>query len=430
MSLVRALALLLPFALAAGCSWFGAGVAEQALREGFSAPAVIPEGLDEPDFVDLMPIPDIVDYRGLGDVDLEVGLPDALSTQHGVDKIVIRKLGDVRWVFVDLPTAIVWPEVVAFWEQHDLPVASLDPRNGVVETEWLPADGGSPAAVMASILKDTSAIQVPQPQEVDQPSIQEEAASSSQAPGPDSETAQAATAPEGGEVAPAEPAPSEEESAPPALIEPSQHRFRARVEPGVRNGSTEIYVDHKLFPVGAPYRVDEVDWSTGSDNLELEGEALKALAYFLGDHVAEDPSVSMLAAEMQGESKATLEARPGGAVLRYKLDFNRAWATVGAALEDARVKVEDLDRSLANYYVHFTSKHDSRPGFFSRLFTFGDDEDEEEAANNRFTVHLETVEGEVHVRVASERESEGAEDKARTLLLTERLLKLIREYSS
>ncbi|MBT5702183.1 MAG: outer membrane protein assembly factor BamC, partial [Gammaproteobacteria bacterium] len=59
-------------------------------------------------------------------------------------------------------------------------------------------------------------------------------------------------------------------------------------------------------------------------------------------------------------------AEPEGMVLKYKLDFDRAWATVGAALEDARISVEDLDRTSAIYYVYYSSRHDPDPGFFSK----------------------------------------------------------------
>ncbi|MGI9322547.1 MAG: outer membrane protein assembly factor BamC, partial [Pseudomonadales bacterium] len=145
------LTLLLLLLLQSGCSWFGAGEQERYLLEGSSKPVVIPANLDEPDFVDLMPIPEIDDYRGLGDVDLEVGLPDPLSTEYGVDKIVIRRLGDNRWVFADSSTSIIWPQVVSYWEENNLPVASLDPRNGVLETAWLPATGDDAESIFSSI---------------------------------------------------------------------------------------------------------------------------------------------------------------------------------------------------------------------------------------------------------------------------------------
>ncbi len=372
-NLIRFGALLLTIFIVSGCSWFGISEEEEQLRTGSSKQVVIPDGLDEPQFVDIMPIPDIVDYRGIGDSGIDVGLPDALSTRYGVEQIVIRRLGDdMQWVFVDTPTSIIWPQVVLYFEENNVPVASLDPRNGVLETEWVNATGSSAEDIFES--------------------IKQGAAWNNQ-------------------------------------LSSSQHKFRVRVEPGVRTGSTELHIDQKQMATGAPFRVTTIDWDSGSDNRELESEALKALAYYLGDRTAEGPSVSLLAAGLQ-ESKATLEPRPEGMVLRYKLNFDRAWATVGAALDNARVDVQDLDRTAANYYVHYTRQHDPDPGFFSRLFSFGDDDEVQDLnPGHRFTVHLQPAGDEVHVTVASDASSQNATD-ARTLLLSERLLKLIKEYST
>ena len=376
-------ALLLP----GGCAWFGTSQEAEVLRTGSTPMIVIPEGLDEPVFVDIMPIPEVVDYRNLAESDIEIGLPDALTTRFGVEQIVIRKLGDIQWVFIDRPTALVWPEVVRYFEENEVPVAELDPRNGVLETEWVEAAGETAETMFASII-DAGVV---------------------------------------------------EESTINSRLNPSQHRFRVRVEPGVRSGSTELHAQHRRLPTGAPFRLTDVDWSGDSDDKQMENEALSALAYYMGDQAAEDPSVSLLAGGLeQRESKAALEPQADGMVLKYKLGFDRAWATVGAALENARIDVEDLDRSSSNYYVHYTRQHDPDPGFFSRLFSSDDDK---LGSVNRFTIHLEPVGEETHVTVLAgipgdaEAEAEAASGSTPnmdtlTLLLTERLLKLIKEYST
>ena len=80
-----------------GC-WFGNNELRERLERGKTSHVVIPEGLDTPVFVDSMPIPEVDDSRGLADQDFKIGLPEALSTTFGVEKVVIRKLGDDRWV--------------------------------------------------------------------------------------------------------------------------------------------------------------------------------------------------------------------------------------------------------------------------------------------------------------------------------------------
>ena len=355
-----------------GCSYlsvdryFGPSDEQIRLEKESSAPTKVPQELDEPPYVDLMPIPEVIDYRGLSGQTIEVGLPEALNTSFAVEQIVIRRLGDDRWVFLDLPTAVIWPQVVLFWEENHFPVASLDPRNGALETEWLVGSIGNPDEIYES-LRSGSAWSF-------QPSAQ-------------------------------------------------QYKFRVWLEPGVRSGSTELYVEQKQRRLGDQL---DVQWGTGSDNPELEGKLLSILAYHLGDRMVEGPKVSLLAAGLQ-ESKANLITQPNGLVLSYKLDIERAWATVGSALEDARITVDDLDRTGATYYVTYSSRHDPDPGFFRRILG-RTSKKIEEGEGHRFQVLLEEKEEEVLVTVA---QGDGpVEDATRNLILRERLLKLIKEYST
>ncbi|MDA0978969.1 MAG: outer membrane protein assembly factor BamC, partial [Proteobacteria bacterium] len=136
--------------LLSSCGWFGASEEQRLFETGSSAPSEIPPDLDQPNFVDAMPIPEIQDYRGLAGQEFEVGLPQPLSTSFGVEQIVIRRLGEDRWVFLDLPTATIWPQIVLFWEDNHLPVAELDPRNGMLETDWLVGASGNPDEIFES----------------------------------------------------------------------------------------------------------------------------------------------------------------------------------------------------------------------------------------------------------------------------------------
>ncbi len=381
--------------LLGGCGWFGKSDIQIALETGSSAPTEIPESLESPVFIDKMPIPPVIDYRGLANKEVELRLPDALSTTFGVEQIVIRKLGGSRWVFLDLPIATIWPQVVLFWEENHFPVAQLDPRNGTLETEWIIGTSGNPDEIFESLTSGSA----------------------------------------WGEQSMAQ-----------------QYKFFVRVEAGVRTASTELYIEQVERPLDGFDPEDQTDWNGESDNPELEGKMLTELAYYLGDRVAQGPSVSLLAAGLQ-ESKVALVAEPEGMVLKYNLDFDRAWATVGAALEDAGISVEDLDRTSAIYYVNYSSRHDSKPGFFSRVFGGGKGKSEADVdPRHRFIVQLESEgeegeegmegvegvegveggegeEGE-EIRVTVEVASELAASDTESLILKERLLKLIKEYST
>lgn len=350
------------------CSWLGAGEARKKLETGYSKYVEIPESLDHPTFVDSMPIPEVVDRRGLTGREYTVGLPDALSTSFGVEQIIIKKLGDDRWVFVDLPPATVWPKVVQFWEANDLLVEGADPASGVLTSQWLTARNGSAEEILESlkagnVFANTRGV--------------------------------------------------------------TSHKFRVSVEPGIRSGSTEIYLAQREIPEGAPFRLDLVSWEGASDNPELEGEVLSAIAFYLGETVTQG-TISLMATGLQ-ESKAELIPDIEKPILKYKLNFDRAWATVGSALENARVPVEDIDRTSANYYVYYTSDHQAEPGFFKRLFS--KDDEREQGSGNRYAVHLVSEGAEVHVTVLKEVDTE--EDVVLAdALIAERLLKIIKEYST
>ncbi|MCB1693118.1 MAG: outer membrane protein assembly factor BamC, partial [Pseudomonadales bacterium] len=203
----------------------------------------------------------------------------------------------------------------------------------------------------------------------------------------------------------------------------ARYKFRVRIEPGIRSGSTEIYLEEHSLPLGDLVSTG-VDWTGTSDNTELEGVALNSIAYYLGDEINRTPSFSMLATNIGGQRAELIPDRLKP-VLKYKLPFDRAWATVGDALEQAKINVEDLDRSSAIYYVYYDAEHAGEPGFFSRLFQ-GDEAKAERNDKNRYIVRLDAREktDEVDVTVMKDAKTLANADVA------EQLLKIIKEYST
>ncbi len=129
--------------LISSCSWLGIKNNSDDYLTSDSIPRVtIPEGLDTPVFTDALIVPAVDDARGLTGVKVTVGLPDPLSTATGVEQIVIRKLGEDRWVFIDTPPAAVWPKIRLFWEVNNMELQSADARRGVLESVWLASVAG------------------------------------------------------------------------------------------------------------------------------------------------------------------------------------------------------------------------------------------------------------------------------------------------
>jgi outer membrane protein assembly factor BamC len=344
-----------------GCGWFGNDTLVTRLETGSSAPTEMPLGLAAPSYVEMMPIPQIEDPRGLSDIDYELRRPEPLSTRYGVDQIVIKKLDDEQWVFLDIPPSVVWPKVVQFWEANNLEVASADPAAGILTSRWITAREGSAEDTFQSIrdgnvFRNTRNVNL--------------------------------------------------------------HQFKLRMEPGVRSGSTELYIEQRQVPADAPYRLDNMVWQGASDDLTLEREVLKGIAYYLGENISQG-TMSMMASNLT-EGRTRLIPDRYKPELRYKLDFNRAWATVGDALETANITVNDIDRSEATYFVYYQPTHQVNPGFFRKIFSRGE---KAQNAESLYQVRLESTDGEVLVTVL---QGDGFADG----LAAERLLKIIKEYST
>jgi|TARA_Y100000310_G_scaffold345590_1_gene466976 outer membrane protein assembly factor BamC len=324
----------------------------------------IPEELDSPPFKDLMVIPEIVDSRGIAGQEFEVPVPVPLNTNFGVERIVIRRLGDARWIFLDVPPAAVWSALRDFWQSNNLTIAIVDPGRGLIETEWLGSQGGDAEQIFESLKEGRS-----------------------QTSGRD-------------------------------LI---KSKFQMRIEPGVRAGSSEIYLRYKQVVTGSR-QVLQLDWSEQSDDIQLEDTVLSAIAYHLGERIDQSTSISLLAGSITNESRAVLVPDRTKPVLKYKLDFNRAWATVGAALDNARINVEDLDRTSAVYFVYYRDGDDGQPGFIRRLFM---DEDERPAGEeDRYMIHLDQADDGVDVTILKDPTTLASAETA------ERILKIIKEYST
>lgn len=143
-----------------------------------------------------------------------------------------------------------------------------------------------------------------------------------------------------------------------------KHRFQFRIEPGVQAGSTEVAIVHMSVEKSS----EPTAWPLLSDDDERE----KAMANLLASSLAGDESsgtVSLLAQSIGGDAKVEIvtpkEAEP---YILLKLDYNRAWASVGYSTGRDGFTLVDQDRTVGVFYVHFGDVDDSKPGFIARLF--------------------------------------------------------------
>ena len=167
-------------------------------------------------------------------------------------------------------------------------------------------------------------------------------------------------------------------------------RVRVRIEPGLRAGSSEIYVLHlDRFRTEPP--PDLPVWPEASLSEGRGYNVLEQISQYLADRtdIYSSSSASLLAGSLAGESKASFNAGPGGLlVLDVRINFPRAWAQVAQSLERSGITVLSSDRDSGEYQVVFSGEEDpsERPGFFGRLFGGGRDDTDELP---QFTLRLE-----------------------------------------
>ncbi len=146
-------------------------------------------------------------------------------------------------------------------------------------------------------------------------------------------------------------------------------RFQFRIEQGVQRGTSELHV-LQMSQAGG-----DKPWPETSDDPAQAAEMLRAVSQFLADS-ADSAPVSMIAEQgiSAGGRIAMLEGPDGSSYLQLDLPFDRAWASLGRALEEASFDITDRDRSTGTYYVLFTGEAEAEEqGWWASLWNSDDD---------------------------------------------------------
>jgi len=189
----------------------------------------------------------------------------------------------------------------------------------------------------------------------------------------------------------------------------TRHKYRVTIEPGLHSGYSEIYIIHLQSPRSEPAPIITT-WPEESSSADREQQILESLSQYLADRndVYQASSASLLAGSIEAERKANIiDDEQGNQVLELRLSYNRAWALVRTALNEAGVTILENDRDMAFLNVRFSGARadDDEPGFIGRLLTRNSSEDE--VPEQDFSVRLVDENG--VVRVIAEPLDSGAE---------------------
>ncbi|WP_299976547.1 outer membrane protein assembly factor BamC [uncultured Pseudoteredinibacter sp.] len=159
----------------------------------------------------------------------------------------------------------------------------------------------------------------------------------------------------------------------------TKDRYRIQMEQGVQPDSTEIHVLHLSVP--SEVKGDgQVNWPKRSINAEREAWLVDELAGNLAAQGDSGGATSLLAQTIGGGAKIAIKDVDREPVLSMALGLTRAWATLGHAVTQQGMVRYDENANTGVYYINFGTVNtaEEEQGFFSRMFSFGDDEEEVE----------------------------------------------------
>ena len=231
----------------------------------------------------------------------------------------IERAGTQRWLVVKGDPAKLWPAVKDFWQETGFLVNLEMPEAGVMETDWAENRAKIPDGFIRNTL---------------------------------------------GKLLDSVYSTSERD------------KFRTRLERGVEEGTTEVYISHRgMEEVYTTSLKEETKWQPRPADPELEAEMLRRLMVRFG--VQEQRAKAQIASSGSAEPRATLKRNSGALTLNEQ--FDRAWRRVGLALDRVGFTVEDRDRSKGLYYVRYIdpeidNKSAENKGWFSKLKFWGNSE--------------------------------------------------------
>ena len=290
--------------------------------------------------------------------DYKVPRPQALSTSAFSGDFSVQKSGQLSWVVAQRIPAQVWPVAQQFFEDNGFKIANERPHLGEFTTQWQ-----APSELNTGLVGEIWA------------------------------------------------------SAPRDL----KTRFRVRIEPGVQRNSSDIFIDQAQRNDASTVNTA---WSDSSSTGEAAGALLTELNSYLTQRNAEGDSFSLLASKTYDTPKrvALVDGGNGVKVLRLDASFDRAWSSIGRALDAANIGVDDLNRSTGLYYIDLAqSAKKSEPGFFKRLFS-SKKKTAEKVSTELYTVRLTAINQQVFVSVERDVDTLAPAD------VTERILEKLQTH--
>lgn len=266
-----------------------------------------------------------------------------------VEDVRLRREGNDRWLEIHASPQQVWPKVVGFWRSQGVLLVEQDPATGIMKTDWLENRAEISRDFITSALRKVIG----------------------------------------------------------RLYSTGlRDQYRVRIEPGMKAGTTDLYLTHRAMEehlrTNVAGEATSPIWAPAPADADKEAVMLRRLMLFLGasEHQASVPITPQAQAIPEAESRLTRDP-DGKSLLIIEDEYRRAWRLTGLALDRVGFAVEDRDRTQGIYYVRYDdpSKADEKKGWISKLAFWRRKEDKDLKGAAQYQVKLLDKGARTHVVV-------------------------------
>ncbi len=273
---------------------------------------VIPENIQARETRDLLVVPQVEMTASRSTGRFQVPRPEFFYADPTSDSVNLARLEGERVIFVDEPIADVWNKTLDFWNYHNVRIARTDPRQGIIETDWIRTDGRDYGFVDRWIKRLTL------------------------------------TPMEG----------------------PADNKLQVLVRPDPDNyDRTSIRMRHVQFAAGQ--QPEQIEWDGFQNDIAYQSDMMFELLRYLSRSTAPTTANTLLAMQQQGQTSQLGRDARGNPALRINTSPDQAWNMVAQAIVDADLDLGSQDQGLGKFYMTYTTTtpfDDTRKmGFFEWL---------------------------------------------------------------
>ncbi len=273
----------------------------------------IPSHLNAKETEETLKVPDISSVATARKGEFIVPRPEFFYAESGSESVSLKRENGEKLIIVDEGITSVWVKLQEFWQFNGIDIAKSDPRQGVMETQWIRHEAKELGFVDSWVKRLTF-------QDI---------------PGPTKDKLQISLKPVDGD--------------------------RTR---------TSVSMQHVRF--AEDEQVTNLDWGTQSRDVGYKSDMMFEMLRYLGKATGERSAQTLIAFQEQRRLGTQLgrDSR-GNPVLKLDADIDVAWQEISSALDKADMDVGTRDADTGYFYMTYTTatpfENTEEKGFFEWL---------------------------------------------------------------